>query len=98
MELFWAFYPEFSWKKGLCQFFNICIIYHCAKKSEGANEPFLRKLLDGHTKNQFILLILSWDAANFRDLRLIEKSHNLIGHEHFGPYVRNHNFSKKKFV
>ena len=28
------------------------------------NEPFLRKLMEGHTKNQFISLIFSWDTAN----------------------------------
>ena len=27
------------------------------QKSEKPNDPFLTKLLDGHTKNQFILLI-----------------------------------------
>ena len=45
--------------------------------------PFLRKLLDGHT-------------ASFRVLRLIEKSCNLIGQEHFGSHLRNYNFPKYK--
>ena len=54
------------------------------QKSEKPNEPFLGKLLDGHTKNWFIPLISSWV------LRLIEKSRNLIvGQEHFGPYLRS---------
>ena len=64
------------------------------QKSENHNEPFLRKLLDGQTKNQFIPLISSWDTANFKVIRLIEKSCNLIGQEHFGPYLRNQNFPK----
>ena len=46
------------------------------QKSEKPNEPFLRKLLDGHTKNQFISLTSLWDTANFRVLQLIEKSCN----------------------
>ena len=58
------------------------------------NEPFLRKLLDGYNKNEFVLFISLWDTANFRVLQLIEKSHNLIGQEHSGPYLRNQNFLK----
>ena len=43
------FYPnvgknKFSWKKWLCQFLNIPIIYH-RQKSEKTNVPFLRKML-----------------------------------------------------
>ena len=34
---------EFSWEKRLCQFLNILIIYHHAKKSEKTNEPFREK-------------------------------------------------------
>ena len=37
LEPFWALFAqinEFSWKKGLCQFFNIRIIYHCAKNQK----------------------------------------------------------------
>ena len=49
------------------------------QKSEKPNEPFLRKLLEWHTKNQFISLISLRDTANFRVLRLTEKSYNLIG-------------------
>ena len=47
---------EFSWKKGLSvfQYSNYLLLY---QKSEKPNQPFLRKLLDGHTKNQFIPLI-----------------------------------------
>ena len=44
------------------------------QKSVKPSEPFLRKLLNGHTKNQFIPLISSWDTPNFRVLWLIEKS------------------------
>ena len=47
-----------------------------------------------HTKKRFVLLISLWDTANFRVLQLIEKSCNLIGQEHFGPYLRNQNFPK----
>ena len=64
------------------------------QKLEKPNEPFLRKLLDRHTKSQFISWISLWDTANFRVLRLIEKSCNLIGQEHFGPYLRNQNSPK----
>ena len=35
----------FSWKKGLCQFLNIPIMYHCEKESEKNDEPILRKML-----------------------------------------------------
>ena len=58
----------------------------------------MRKLLDGHNKNHFIPLIFSWDPSNFIVLRLIEKSHNLISQEHFGPYLWNQNFPNMKFV
>ena len=34
------------------------------QKAEKPNEPFLRKLLEGQTKIQFIPLISSWDTAN----------------------------------
>ena len=42
------FYPnldknKFSWKKELCQFLEIPIIYHCAKKLEKTIQQFLRK-------------------------------------------------------
>ena len=75
---------EFSWKKGLCQAFNIRINLPLCQKPEKPNEPFLRKLLDGYTKNQFFQLISSSNTDNFRVLRLIEKSNNLtksnLGH------------------
>ena len=64
------------------------------QKSEKPDKPFLRKLLEGHTKNQFISLISLWDTAKFRVLRLIEKSCNQIGRKCFGPYLRNQNFPK----
>ena len=85
---------NFPGKKGLYQFFNISFTYHCAKNQKKPNEPFLRKLLEWHIKNQFISLISLWDRANFRVLRLIEKPCNLIGQEHLGPYLRKQNFSK----
>ena len=56
---------EFSWKKTLPVFQYLNYLPLC-QKSEKPNEPFLRKLLDGHTKNQFIALISLWDTANFR--------------------------------
>ena len=34
---------EFSWKKGLCQFLDIPIIYHRAKNQKKTNDPFLKK-------------------------------------------------------
>ena len=44
---------EFYWKKGLCQFLNIPIMYHHAKNQKKTNDPFLRKMLnwrkDGRT-------------------------------------------------
>ena len=64
------------------------------QKSEKVNEPFLRKLLDEFTKNQFIPLISLEDIANVRVLRLTEKSRNLIREEHFRSYLRNQNFPK----
>ena len=101
--LFWAhsgpFCPNWGqkWifleKRALSVFQYLNYLPLC-QKSEKPNEPFLRKLLEGHTKNQFISLISLWDTANFRVLRLIEKSCNLIGQEHFGPYLRNQNFPK----
>ena len=48
---------KFSPKKELCQFWNILIIYHHAKKLEQTNGPFLRKMLnwkiERHTGNDF---------------------------------------------
>ena len=45
----------FSWKKGLCQFLDIPILYHCAKNQKKTTEPFLRKTpnwwTDGQTDN-----------------------------------------------
>ena len=78
----WIFLEKRSHYMPLCQ------------KSVNPNEPFLRKLLDRHTKNQFIPLISSWDTASFGVLPLIVKSRNLIGQENFGPYLRNQNFRK----
>ena len=94
-----SFLPKFrqkwiSLEKRAMSFFQYSNYLPLRQKSEKSNEPFLRNLLDGHTKNQFIPLISLWDTANFRVLRLIEKSHNLIGLEHFGPYLRNQNFPK----
>ena len=96
---FWALLPKlgpkmnFPRKNGSASF-SISIYLPLRQKSEKPNEPFLRKLLERHTKNQFISLISLWDTANFRVLWLIEKSCNLIGQEHFGPYLRNQNFPK----
>ena len=96
---FWALLPKFGPKmnfpgKRALSVFQYSNYLPLCQKSEKPNEPFLRKLLEGHTKNQFISLISLWDTANFRVLRLIEKSHNLIGQEHFGSYLRNQNFPK----
>ena len=43
---------EFSWKKGLCQFLNIPIIYHHVKRSEKTNEPLLKKMPNWQTDRQ----------------------------------------------
>ena len=46
---------EFSWKKGLCQFLDIPIIYHRAKNQKKTNDPFLKKnaeLTDKQTERQ----------------------------------------------
>ena len=64
------------------------------QKSKQPNKTFKKKLLDGRTKNLFILLISLWNTVKFRVLRLVEKSENLIDQEHFGPYLRNQKFSK----
>ena len=106
--LFWAhsapFLPKFGPKMNfpgrksapsVLQYSNYLPLW---QKLEKPNEPFLRKLLDGHTKNQFISLISLWDTSSFRVLQLIEQSHKLIGQEHFGPYLRNQSFPKMKFT
>ena len=64
------------------------------QKSKQPNKTFKKKLLDGRTKNLFILLISLWNTVNFRVLQLVEKSQNLIDQEHFGPYIRNQKFPK----
>ena len=71
---------------------NIWIIY---RKSEKSNEPFVRKLLDGHTKNQFISLSSFWDTANFRVLQLIEKSCNPDWPREFWAIYQEPEFSQK---
>ena len=43
---------EFSWKKGLCQFLNIKIIYHCTKNQRKVNVPSLRKMMNGQMDGQ----------------------------------------------
>ena len=81
---FWDFVPKFGkkwivlekWALSVFQYSNYLPL--CQKLGK-PNEPFLRKLMDGHTKHQFIPLISLWDAAKFRVLWLIEKSCNLIG-------------------
>ena len=40
---------EFSWKKGLCKFLDISIIYHWCLKYEVTIEPFLRKMPNWRT-------------------------------------------------
>ena len=83
---------KFFWKKRLRQFFNIRIIYHSAK-----NQLWLvisKKTVGWIQQKRVIEFISSRDTANFRFLRLIEKSHNLLAQEHFGPYLRNQNFPK----
>ena len=96
---FWAlFCPNFDHKwvlleKRALSVFQFSTYLPFCQKSEKPNEPFLRKLLDGYTKNQFISLISSWDTAIWV-LRLIEKSRNLIGQDHLGPYLTNQNFPK----
>ena len=83
--------PYFGGKKGSVSF-SILELSTIVPKIRKTNDPFLGKLLDGHIK--FISLIYLWDTANFRVLQLIEKSCNLIGQEHFGPYFKNQNFPK----
>ena len=76
---------EFSRKKNALSIYKYSNYLPLCQKSEKTNEPFLRKLLERHTKTQFISLISLW---------FIEKTCNLIGQENFGPYLRNQNFSK----
>ena len=52
----------------------------CQKKTEKSNPVYF--------------LISLWDTTNFRILRLIEKYCNLVGQEHFGPYLKYQNFPK----
>ena len=75
---------EFSWKKRALSVFQYLNYLPLCQKSEKSNDPFLRKLLDGHKKH----------FLHYFFVRLIEKSPNLIGQEHFGPYPRNQNFTK----
>ena len=83
---------KFPWKKGLCQFLNIRIIYRCDKNQLNLMSNSWENCWTDTPKTSFIPLISSWDTANFRDLRLIEKSHKLTGQGHFGPYLRNQSF------
>ena len=97
--LFWALLPKFGPKmnfpgKGALPVFQYSNYLPLCQKSEKPNEPFLRKLSEGHTKNQFISLISLWDTASFGVLRLIEKSCNLVSQEHFGPYLKYQSFPK----
>ena len=68
-------------EKGLHSFINNQITYHCAKNQKNFNESFLRKMMEGHTKNQFISLISLWD---FRVLWLknptIWLAKSILGH------------------
>ena len=91
---FWAFLPKFGTVWTNLSVFQYSNYLPLCQKSEKPNEIFLRELLDGHTKDRFIALISLWDTANFRVLRLIEKSRNRSDQEHFGPYLRNQNFPK----
>ena len=84
---------NFPGKKGSVSF-SIFELPTVVPKIKKTYEPLLRKLLEGHTENQFISLIFLWDAANIRVLQLIEKSCNMIGQEHFAPYVRSQDFPK----
>ena len=68
-------------EKGPCQFFNISIIYHHGKKKNRQTDaqidnsdsirPSVGRGCNTYqpTKNQFTLLISSWDTANFRILQ-----------------------------
>ena len=68
---FWALFVQiwakmnFPGKKSLSVFRYLNYLQLC-QNSVKPNEPFLRKLLDGHTKNQFIPLISLWDTANWK--------------------------------
>ena len=60
---------KFSCKKGLCQFLNIRIIYHCAKNQLNLMSHSWENCWTDIPKTslQFIIsLISSWDTANFR--------------------------------
>ena len=87
-KLFWShsgcFLPKlgpkmkFSWKKGLCQFFNIRIIYHCAKNQ--------KNLMNNSWEN---CSTDTPESCNWLNNPVI-----LIGQENFGPYLKNQNLSK----
>ena len=99
LGVFWALLPKLGQKwifmeKRALSVFQYSNYLPLFPKSEKPNEPFVRKLLERHTKNQLISLISLLDTANFRVLRLIEKSRSLIGEEHFEPHHRNQNFPK----
>ena len=51
------------------------------QKSEKPNEPFLRNLLEGHTKNQFVSLISLWDTAcDWLKIPAIGLAKSILGH------------------
>ena len=79
-------------EKRLCQFFSIRIIYYCAKNQKNQMSHSWENFWRDPPKH--FSLISLWDTANFRVLWLIEKFCNLIGQEHFVPYLRNQNFMK----
>ena len=96
---YWVFLAQI-WKKdsvflSVFQYLNYLPL---CQNSGKPNEPFLRKLLDGLTKNQFTPLISLWDTANFRTLWLIEKSRNVIAQEHFAHISGTKIYPNMRFV
>ena len=100
---YWVFLAQiwtkmsFPGKRTLSVFQYLNYLPLC-QNSEKPNEPFLRKLLDGLTKNQFAPLISLWDTANFRILWFIENCRNLVGEKNFRHIWGTKIFPNMKFV
>ena len=65
------------------------------QKLEKPNGLFLRKLLGGHTKNQFISLISLWDTASFEiDWKILQSwlAKSILGHISQNGIVPNMKF------
>ena len=68
-------------------------MFICRQKINFIPYAFM-KILKRYANLFWVLWACLVVLTNFRVLQVIEKSLNLIGQEHFGPYLRNQNFFK----